>query len=95
MTKPGYNILYHQDVVERDIPLLDTPIRLRIKKAVEQKISLHPEIYGLPLRSTLKKLWKLRVGEWRIVYEIKENNVIILAIAHRKDVYKITEERKE
>ena len=47
-----------------------------------------PHKYGLPLRKTLKGYWKLRVGDYRVVYAIgEEQKVIVLIICHRRDVY--------
>jgi mRNA interferase RelE/StbE len=65
-----------------------------IKKSVKNKLKWLQEnferISYLPLRGELKGLFKLRVGDYRIIYEIDwENGVIcILAIDHRKNIYK-------
>ncbi len=93
MTKPGSNIVYHPLVVRRDIPKLDREAAAIIKRTIERKLVARPEIYGLPLRGTLKKYWKLRVGDYRIVYEIRSNVVRVFVIAHRKEVYRITSKR--
>ena len=44
--------------------------------------------YGEPLRKTLKGYWKLRVGDYRVVYKVEGKEVWIFAIISRKDVYK-------
>lgn len=33
--------------------------------------------------------WKLRIGDYRAIYEIneKENNIVVLFIGHRDDIY--------
>jgi len=87
-------ILYHPLVVKKDIPRLDKVIASRIRLAIESKLTARPELYGVPLRATLKKFWKLRVGDWRIVYEIKQREVRVLAIAHRSEVYGAADKRK-
>jgi mRNA interferase RelE/StbE len=35
-------------------------------------------------------LWRIRVGDYRIVYEIQDTQVLILVlrIGHRKDIYR-------
>jgi len=45
-----------------------------------------PEKYGVPLRKTLKGYWKLRVGDYRIIYKISSNTIYLLAICHRSIV---------
>lgn len=87
------DILYHPFVAKKDIPRLDASSSKRIRRAIETKLAARPEVYGLPLRGTLKKYWKLRVGDYRVVYEIKNLRVIILVIAHRKDVYELVKSR--
>ena len=93
MTRHGSEILYHPLVVKKDIPRLGTTTARRVRQAIETKLSTRPEVYGLPLRGTLKKYWKLRVGDYRVVYEIKNLRVIILVISHRKDVYELAKSR--
>ncbi|HEY9586224.1 MAG TPA: type II toxin-antitoxin system RelE/ParE family toxin [Candidatus Paceibacterota bacterium] len=91
--KRGNKIVYHPLVVKKDISRLDRPTKKRIQKAIETKLSFQPEIYGEPLRGTLKSYWKLRVGDWRIVYTVVRTEVRILIIAHRSEIYKPANER--
>ncbi|MCR4277947.1 MAG: type II toxin-antitoxin system RelE/ParE family toxin [Candidatus Berkelbacteria bacterium] len=93
MIKSGDNLFFHPLVVRTDIPKLGEDIRRQIKTALETKLARHPETFGLPLRGILKKYWKLRVGNYRIVYQIEKNKIYIVAIAHRKEVYNISTRR--
>ncbi|MBX2866750.1 type II toxin-antitoxin system RelE/ParE family toxin [Candidatus Kaiserbacteria bacterium] len=83
----GLDVNYHPHVLSHDIPDLSKTIRTRIKKAIEKKLCSHPEIFGEPLRGSLVPLWKLRVGDYRIVYDFKGVTVYIHAIGHRKHIY--------
>jgi mRNA interferase RelE/StbE len=85
----GYTVSYHPSVKEKDLPKLDVIIKTKIKKAIETKLITAPDQYGAPLRRTLKGYWKLRVGDYRVVFKIKSNEIVILAILHRKDVYNV------
>ncbi len=40
-----------------------------------------------PLRYELKGLRSARIGKWRIIYRVEGEEVIILSIGHRKNVY--------
>ena len=82
-----FKIKYHPDVKKIDIPLMDLRIKKRIKKAIETRLITAPHKYGEPLRKTLKGYWKLRVGDYRVVFKIVVNDVWILGIIHRKNVY--------
>lgn len=93
MSQPGNRVVYHPLVARHDIPRLDRNAAKRIRKAIEEKLVSHPEIYGLPLRGTLKQYWKLRVDDYRVVYGIKSKIVFIFVIANRKEVYKLADRR--
>ncbi|MEW6570760.1 MAG: type II toxin-antitoxin system RelE/ParE family toxin [Nitrospirota bacterium] len=82
-----FELRYHLDVRDVDIPQLNETLKKRIKKAIEERLSISPHQYGEPLRKTLKGYWKLRVGDYRVVYKVEGNEVWIFAIINRKDVY--------
>ena len=82
-----FELRYHPDVRDIDIPKLNETLKKRIKKAIEERLSISPHQYGEPLRKTLKGYWKLRIGDYRVVYKVERNEVWIFAIIHRKDVY--------
>ncbi|WP_256478099.1 type II toxin-antitoxin system RelE/ParE family toxin [Bartonella sp. B1099] len=45
---------------------------------------------GKPLRDQLSGLWRYRVGDYRILCDLydKELVVLVLAVRHRKNIYK-------
>jgi len=90
-----YELRYHPDVRAEDVPLLDSKTKQRIMKAIESRLGMAPEQYGSRLRKTLHGYWKLRVGDYRVVYSISKNTVWILAIIHRKRVYQDVEKRSQ
>ena len=84
---------YHPDVKTVDIPLLDARLRTRIKNAIESRLTIAPHLYGEPLRKTLRGYWKLRVGDYRVVFKIVAEEVWVLGIIHRKRVYEEIKKR--
>jgi mRNA interferase RelE/StbE len=90
----AFRLRYHPDVKNIDIPLLNAKLKKRIKKAIETRLMTGPHNYGEPLRKTLKGYWKLRIGDYRGVFRIVEDEVWILGIIHRKKVYEKIEKRK-
>jgi mRNA interferase RelE/StbE len=83
----SFTLRYHPAVRNEDLPLIDEKTKTRIRKAIETRLQTAPHQYGKPLRKTLKGYWKLRVGDYRIVFKIVESEVWILGIRHRKSVY--------
>jgi mRNA interferase RelE/StbE len=84
----GLQVLYHPDVLKVDLPHLEKTELQRVKNAIEKKLAVDPLLYGLPLRNVLKRYWKIRVGDYRIVYTITGKTLQIIIIAHRREVYK-------
>ena len=82
-----YRLLYHPLVVSRDIPKLDPTVRRRIRAAIEAKLVDRPEAAAKPLAHTTQRLWSLRVGDWRVVFALRDDEIWILRIGHRSEVY--------
>ena len=81
-------VLYHPLVKSDDLSRITRNARTRIRRAIEQRAATNPARYGKPLRFTLKGLWSLRVGAYRVIYTIQANEVWILKIGHRREVYR-------
>lgn len=81
-----YRILYTEEAARR-IGKLDKAVKERVGKAIK-KLSEQPEV-GKRLTGLLSDRWSYRVGDWRILYKVKKNEVLILilTIGHRRDVY--------
>lgn len=70
-------------------------LKKKVKKNFEiaiwhlENLAQNPKFYGKPLKSNLTGLWSYRAGDFRIIYEIEENKllVIVVEIEHRKSVY--------
>lgn len=62
--------------------------RLRIAHAIDG-LSEQP-LAGSPLRGELRGLRRVRVGNYRVVYEVLERSLVVLVvrIAHRQEVYR-------
>lgn len=88
-----FRLLYHPLIWTDDFPLIPRNVRQRIVRAIEQRLTAAPERAGTPLRRTLKGYWKLRVGDYRVVYVVHQAEVWILAIRHRGTVYTDTAPR--
>ncbi|WP_022665921.1 type II toxin-antitoxin system RelE family toxin [Desulfospira joergensenii] len=62
---------------------------VRIKKAIEELVRNLPEPDTTKMKGN-NSFHKIRTGDYRIIYEIHNDRVVILIVkvGHRKDVYK-------
>jgi mRNA interferase RelE/StbE len=83
-----WTVSYVKSAVD-DIAELDGSTKRLIKKAIEDKLMVDPLKFGKALRRNLSGLFKLRVGHYRIIYQVKEKEVIvvIVKVGHRREVY--------
>jgi mRNA-degrading endonuclease RelE of RelBE toxin-antitoxin system len=59
----------------------------RINEALE-RLEQWPEVSGAkPLRKKLKGCFRLRCGDWRIVFRPTGGDLVVIAIDNRRDVY--------
>ncbi len=79
---------YHEDVVSNDIPKLTHTWKKNIRLVIDKKLTIEPEIFGKPLRRSLKGYRSLQVGGYRVVFRIDRKTVKVILIEHRSVVCK-------
>jgi mRNA interferase RelE/StbE len=81
-----YKILY-KNSVRRDLKKLGKPEARRILNQLEAELSKKPESYPV-LKGEFAGLHRYRVGDYRIIYALMDEDVVVLRIGHRRDVYR-------
>jgi mRNA interferase RelE/StbE len=86
MKNPPYGILYTKEAI-KNIQKLDPPIKRIIRNALES-LAKNPG-KGKRLAYELAGLHSLRTSDYRIIYRIRQKELIIIVVAvgHRKDIY--------
>ena len=82
-----YTLRYHPKVAEDDLPDIPANLRQRLARSIEKRLTTSPERYGTPLKGSLNGYWKLRAGDYRVVFKVAGEEVWVLTILHRKKVY--------
>ncbi len=75
---------------EKTLKRLDSITKRRIESFVDDLIiTNNPRLQGLALQGDLKGLWRYRVGDYRLVCQINDGELIVLVveIGHRSVVY--------
>jgi mRNA interferase RelE/StbE len=83
-----YKVQYLESVKD-DLSFISKTEKQHIRKAIEKKLTTNPIEFGKPLQYSLKGLRRLRVGDYRVIFQIDEKSqtVLIVKIGHRREVY--------
>ncbi|MEW6403814.1 MAG: type II toxin-antitoxin system RelE/ParE family toxin [Chloroflexota bacterium] len=81
-----YELVYTQRAV-RDIEKLDAFIKRRIGKAL-LRYKENPFTYAEKLADTKLGTYRFRIGDYRIIFDIEGDEIVVLRVGHRKEIYK-------
>jgi len=82
------NIEWTEEAI-KDLEKLDKPVAQKILRKLSWFSKNFESIVPEPLSGEFKGTFKLRVGDWRIIYTVKGKTVTILFVGHRREIYKI------
>lgn len=83
----AYKITFKKSV-SKDLKKIDKSIAIEILSKINTELSHNADNYPV-LKGKFAGLRKFRVGDYRIIFSIIETEtVLILRIAHRKEVYR-------
>ncbi|HIE36499.1 MAG TPA: type II toxin-antitoxin system mRNA interferase toxin, RelE/StbE family [Candidatus Omnitrophica bacterium] len=87
-----WKIKFHPLVIKEDFKKLGLSQKRKIIKEIKKKLTKDPLNDGEPLKGSFKGFRKLKVSEFRVIYEVIKDRVLVLIIkiGIRKDyqVYK-------
>jgi mRNA interferase RelE/StbE len=75
-----WNVIIHRLVLTEDFKKIDHASRRLILKTIHKKLTHDPEHYGSPLSGDYKGYWRLRVSDYRVIYRIVKDQVLVLVI---------------
>ena len=82
----AFNINYKKSV-ERDLSRLDKTEARRILNKIEEELSERAQSFPI-LKGEFAGLRKLRIGDYRVVFTIMDDDVLVLRISHRREIYR-------
>lgn len=81
----------YSDIALKQLKKLDISTAKRVIRYMDEKISplKDPRTHGKALSFDKKGYWRYRVGDYRIICQINNDDVIILVleVGHRKEIY--------
>ena len=82
--------LSYDERLKKKIKKLDNGTKVILKKWIEKNLMdcEEPRSKGKPLRGTLSKYWRYRIGDYRLIVEIEDDQLKIIAFefAHRNQM---------
>ena len=85
MKHPRYQVV-HTPTFRRSFDKLDALTQRRVLESLH-KLEEDPYI-GLKLKAARIGQWRLRVGDYRIRYDIHDDTVVLHLVKHRSEVYR-------
>jgi mRNA interferase RelE/StbE len=82
----AFKIVYKSSVA-RDLKRIDPSEARRILDEIERELSHSPDSHPV-LKGAFAGLRRFRIGDYRVVYVIMEEEVVVLRIGNRKDIYR-------
>lgn len=83
-----YQLLYKK-VAVKSIQKLSPQIKKRLKLKLEYFSSQdNPLSFAKALTKPADAQYRFRVGNYRVLFDIEGDNIVILLVQHRKDIYK-------
>ena len=87
----SYHVRF-SEIAERDLDKMDPPVREYIIRWIRKNLESidNPRRIGKALQGDLSGLWRYRVGKYRIIVEIQDDDLIIMTlhIRFRKNAYR-------
>jgi mRNA interferase RelE/StbE len=87
LTTERYNVVITRGA-GRDLDRLDRAVLTRVAREIDA-LSTEPRPMGCRKLVNQVSLWRVRVGDWRVLYEIDDaaRTVRVVAVRHRSKAY--------
>ena len=85
-----YKVVYEKKAI-KNLSKIDKNQQKMIFAWIEKNLvnTKEPKKYGKTLKGNLKEYWRYRVGNYRVLADINDDQIqiIIFNVGHRKDIY--------
>ncbi|MBN1129446.1 MAG: type II toxin-antitoxin system RelE/ParE family toxin [Chitinispirillaceae bacterium] len=79
--------LFYKSAVEKDLKHLPKGEIKKIVNGIEKRFAANPH-HGKPLKGDFRGCYRYRFGDYRVIYSIIDEEILILRIGNRKGHYK-------
>nr|WP_232826348.1 type II toxin-antitoxin system RelE/ParE family toxin [Cyanothece sp. BG0011] len=84
----SYHLSFEPESIN-DLDNLTQTVRVRILKKINWLKTNFEQVSHIPLTANWSGFYKLRVGDYRVIYEfdLELKEIIIVRIGHRREIY--------
>lgn len=86
-----YRLLFSKRAL-KELKKMDKAVSALIFAWLKKNIdgAADPRAFGKALKGDKKEMWRYRIGDYRVLVNIEDENLTIIAIeiGHRRDIYK-------
>lgn len=83
-----YTLKFSSSAV-KDLKKLPKNIRLRILTKLEFFVASEtPLLFARPLINSEIGQYRFRIGDYRVIFDVQDEKVVVLVLGHRRDIYK-------
>ena len=79
-------IISFQESAKKDLRKIDKQVVLRILKNI-QKLEDYPDIANVKKLKNHYPPQRFRIGDYRVLFDIVDNEIIVINIKHRREAY--------
>lgn len=80
---------FFKGIANKEFKKLSFSVRVRILEKLQfYSIQQNPLEFAESLKSSEYGNWRFRIGDYRVIFDLEDDKIIILKIGHRKNIYK-------
>jgi mRNA interferase RelE/StbE len=65
---------------EKDLSRIDSQNAPRINRYLRDRVAPNPRAVGGPLKGRLREFWRYRVGDYRVLARIEDEQLLVLVV---------------
>jgi mRNA interferase RelE/StbE len=81
-----YRLVYTQRAL-KDIKNLDPQVRQRVGQSLK-RLENDPLKFARKLTDPRIGSYRFRIGEYRVVFDVEREEIVVLRVGHRRDIYR-------
>lgn len=81
-----YRLVYTNRAI-KDIQRLEPAVKKRIGKAL-LRYEEDPLKYAVRLTESKLGTYRFRIGDYRAIFDLEDDEIVVLRVGHRRDIYK-------